>query len=170
MAREIESLISAERWDDARQAIRSALDAEPTSHWLLARLALTYYEQRRYGDALAVAERARVLAPRCPLVQWEVAGALDMLGRTTEAVRVYRRLIRRGVDSIAHGDCGEGLAWARGLIADCWYRVAHCHRRDGRRSLSARAFEEHLRLRGPGCRSIYSIGGVKRDLQALKGG
>lgn len=170
MDREIESLISAGRWDDARQVVFRALDAEPTSHWLLARLALTYYEQRRYGDSLAVAERARALAPHCPLVLWEVAGALDMLGRTTEAVHVYRRLIRRGVDSIAHGDCGEGLARARGLVADCWYRVAHCHKEAGRRSLSARAFEAHLRLRGPGCRSIYPIGDVKREFQALNGG
>jgi tetratricopeptide (TPR) repeat protein len=170
VARDIESLITAERWDEAREAIRSALDAKPMSHWLLARLALTYYEQRRYGDALAVAERARVLAPRCPLVLWEVAGALDMLDRTTEAVRVYRRLIRRGVDSIAYGDCGEGLAWARGLIADSWYRIARCHKRHGRRELSTRAFKAHLEMRGPGCRSIYPIGAVRRELQALKGG
>lgn len=167
MACEIESLISSDRWDDARQAICSALDAEPSSHWLLARLALTYYEQHRYAEALAIAERARVLAPRCPLVMWENAGALDMLDRTTEAVRVYRRLIRRGVDSIAYGDCGEGLGRARGLVADCWYRIAKCHKKAGRRSLAARAFEAHLKLRGPGCRSIYPIGEVRREFQSL---
>jgi hypothetical protein len=59
-----------------------------------------------------------------PLVLWGVAGSLDMLGRTSESVRVYRRLIRRGVDSVAHGDCGEGLALGsridRGLL------VSHC--------------------------------------------
>jgi hypothetical protein len=97
----------------------------------------------------------------------EVDGSLDMLGRTSESVRVYRRLIRRGVDSVAHGDCGEGLAWARGLIADCWYRIARCHKRGGRRSLSAKAYVAHLNLRGPGCRSIHSIGGVRREFQAL---
>jgi tetratricopeptide (TPR) repeat protein len=63
MSRAIEALISAERWDEARQAIRRALVAEPSCHWLLARLALTYYEQHRYKDALAVAEEARSFAP-----------------------------------------------------------------------------------------------------------
>ena len=170
MSDEIESLISADRWDEARDAIQAALDAEPSSHWLLARLALTYYEQRRYREALAVAERASGLAPRCPLVLWETAGALDMLGRTSEAVHIYRRIVRRNVDSLAHGDCGEGLAWARGLIADCWYRIARCHMRDGRRILSKRAFNTHLKLRGPGCQSIYPINRVRRELQALENG
>jgi hypothetical protein len=85
-------------------------------------------------------------------------------------VRVYRRILRRDVDSLAYGDCGEGLAWARGLIADCWYRIARCHLRSGRRRLSTTAFKTHLKLRGPGCRSIYPIAGVRRELQALEDG
>lgn len=168
MSREIESLIRAEQWDEAREAILSALVIEPTSHWLLARLALTYYEEYRYGGALAAAERARAQCPYCPLVLWETAGALDMLGRTTEAVKIYRRLVRRGVESIAFGDCGEGHAWARGVVADCWYRIARCHKKAGRRSLSTKAFEMHLKMRGPGCRSIYPINGVRRELRDLE--
>jgi tetratricopeptide (TPR) repeat protein len=166
MSRKIERLISAERWKEARAAILAALDAEPSSHWLLARLALTYYEQRQYSEALGVAEQARCLAPRCPLVLWEIAGALHMLGRTSEAIRVYRRLVRRGIGPLATGECGEGMAWARGLVADCWYRIARCHLSAGRRRLSFDAYTQHLRLRGPGCRSIYPIGAVRRELRA----
>ena len=87
MSQEIEKLISAEKWTEARTAIVKALGSSPHDHWLLARLALTYYEQRRYGKALELARRAQRLSPRCPLVLWEVGGALDMLGRTTEARR-----------------------------------------------------------------------------------
>src|SRR5438309_1482364 len=117
MSREIEDLIAADRWEEAQEAIRMALEAEPSSHWLLARLALTSYEQRRYEEALGLAERAVRLEPRCPLALWEAAGALDMLGRESEAILIYRRLIRRGVEALAYGECGEGLSRARGLVA-----------------------------------------------------
>ncbi len=98
MSHKIEQLISAGRWTGARAAILAALDAEPSSRWLLARLALTYYEQRQYSEALEIAEQARRLAPRCPLVLWEFAGALHMLGRRSDAIRVYQRLVGGALD------------------------------------------------------------------------
>ena len=54
-----------------------------------------------------------------------------MLVRYRDATTIYRGLIRRGVEAIAFDDCGEGLAWARGLIADCWYRLAGCQSKMG---------------------------------------
>ena len=54
--------------------------------------------------------------PNCPLALWDYAGALEMLDQTEEALSMYRRLVRRGVSAIAHGTCGEGLAWGRGLM------------------------------------------------------
>jgi hypothetical protein len=41
----IESLIAADNWKGARDLINAALQKEPDSHWLLSRLALTYYEE-----------------------------------------------------------------------------------------------------------------------------
>ncbi len=113
MPAEIEALLAAEDWEAARSLIRTRLATEPDSHWLLTRLGLTYYEQRRYRQALRYEGQALRLAPRCPLVLWDYAGTLDMLGRTSEALRIYRRLIRRGVERLAFGECGEGRAWAR---------------------------------------------------------
>lgn len=55
---------------------------------------------------------------------WGYAESLEMLGRESEALTAYRRLLRRGEERIAFGDCGEGLQWARSLIADCYYRIA----------------------------------------------
>ena len=169
MSQEIEALIAVERWDEARAAVRAALRDEPSSHWLHARLALTFYEQRRYDEAYAVAEHARRLAPRCPLVLWEVAGALDMLDRTAEAVRVYRSLVRRGTESLAYGECGEGRAWRAGWspIVAIASPDATKNRDGGNLALSA--FEQHLSLRGPGCRSIYPIVDVRCKHRALLG-
>jgi tetratricopeptide (TPR) repeat protein len=111
MTRAIEKAIEHENWKRARTLVRAALRREPASHWLIARFALTYYEEHDYERALAFAEKARDIAPHCPLALWELAGSLDMLGRDRDAIAIYRRLIRRGVESIAFDDCGEGLAW-----------------------------------------------------------
>jgi regulator of sirC expression with transglutaminase-like and TPR domain len=161
MPTSIESLIRRDRWVEARRAIRSQLRTDPDNHWLVTRLGLTYYEQRQYARALEYSARAVTLAPNCPLALWDHAGALQMLGRHTAAGQIYRRLIRRGVKRIANGKCGEGLARARGLVADCHLRLSdslkaqHCEKQAMSHIL------RHLDMRGPGCHSIYSL----RDLR-----
>ncbi|MEI6076706.1 MAG: hypothetical protein WCS94_14080 [Verrucomicrobiota bacterium] len=165
MSLEIESAIKRDDWKGARRLVRAALRQQPDSHWLVARLSLTYYEELDYERALTIGQQAYGLAPHCPLVLWDLAGTLDMLERYREAMPLYRRLIRRGVESVAFGDCGEGLAWARGLIADCWYRLAHCERESGHRARAVHCYQQHLAMRGPGCRSIYPLRDVRKELR-----
>ena len=165
--KQIESAIRADRWKEARRLIRIALREQPDDHWLLTRLSLTYYEQSNYRRALSYSKHALRLAPRCPLVLWDYAGDLDMLGRKTEAARIYHGLVRRGVRSIAFGRCGEGLARARGLVADSLYRLAHCYRDLGEQSKAVAYLRKHLQRRGPGCHSIYPIGEVRKELKQL---
>jgi tetratricopeptide (TPR) repeat protein len=68
MSKEIEKLIAAKDWKDARKLIRAALRKKPDSHWLLTRLGLTYYEEYNYEKALFYSGQALELAPNCPLV------------------------------------------------------------------------------------------------------
>jgi tetratricopeptide (TPR) repeat protein len=161
MPADIESLIRRNRWSEARRAILRELRTNPDSHWLLTRLGLTYYEQHQYARALEFAARAVKLAPNCPLALWDNAGALQMLGRHAAASDIYRRLIRRGVKRIANGTCGEGLARARGLVADCHLRLSDSLHAIHRERDAVRHFYKHLDMRGPGCHSIYSL----RDLR-----
>jgi len=163
----IESCIAAEKWRAARKLIRAGLKKDPESHWLMTRLAGTYYQEQDYKKALHLSQKAVALAPNCPLVLWDYTGALEMLGRHGEALRIYRRLIRRGARAIAYGRCGEGLGWARGLIADCHCGVAKCYARLGQRKRAFAAFEKHLEMRGPGCRSIYPISTVRKESARL---
>jgi predicted Zn-dependent protease len=170
MSKEIEKLIDAENWRGARQLIRHALRKEPDSHWLLSRLGLTYCEERNYKKALFYDSQALRLAPSCPLVLWDYAGALDMLGRNKEAIAIYRKLVKRGEYKSAYGECGEGMAWARGVIADCLYRIAKCYEEQSRPKKALSYYEQHLKRRGPGSRSIYSIGEVKRQMKEIGSG
>ena len=169
MSREIEEAIRRDAWKEARRLVRAALRRHPNDHWLLARLSLTYYEERDYQRALSIVQRAYALAPHCPLVLWDLGGSLDMLGRHTEAVRVFRRLVRRGVESIAFGDCGEGLARARGLVADCWYRLARLHSKRARRRDAILCYRRHMSMRGRACHSIYPLKDVRREFLEYAG-
>jgi tetratricopeptide (TPR) repeat protein len=157
MQNKIEILIDQEKWSGARKAILAALKQCPEDHWLLTRLGLTHYEERNYKKALEIEEKAVKLAPNCPLVLWDFAGSLQALERHGEAIKIYRRIILKGVDKLAYGECGEGRGRARGLIADCHYRLSISYRATGQENLSLKSFEKHLDLRGPGCYSIYPL-------------
>ena len=168
MSDDIESLIAAERWTDARRLIQRDLRSKPNDHWLLTRLGVTYYEQKRYKLALKLSERAFYIAPLCPLVLWDYAGCLKMLKRNTEAADIYQRIIRRGPKRIAHGPCGEGLSLARGLVADCHLRLADIFEAMGREVESMSEFEKHLDMRGPGCRSIYPLKTLQKRIRRAR--
>ena len=167
MASKIERLIEAEDWPAARRAIRAELRSDPNNHWLLTRLGLTYYEEKDYRQALECERRALSEAPNCPLVLWDYAGSLEMLGLEQDALKIYRRLIGRGISEIAFDECGEGLAWSRGLVADCHYRMAGCYRTLRRPPMAIKCLTSHLTLRGPGCRSIYPLPMMRKELQKL---
>ena len=124
----IEELIGKEDWQAARKEILSKLEGDPQNHWLLTRLGLTYYEERDYEKALETVKQAYAIAPKCPLVLWDYAGTLQMLRRHKEAMKLFRRIIAKGVDDIAYGECGEGKAKAKGLIADCYLRLSGSYR------------------------------------------
>lgn len=162
------SLLNAGDYAGARAVLeRKPLTGDFDDHWFLTRIGLTFYEQRRYVEALDHSQRALVIAPKCPLVLWDLAGTHQMLGDHEQALRFYRRLTSRGVDRLAHGECGEGVAWARTIVADAHYRSASSLSALGRRRAAVNAVDRSLAMRGPGCRSIYPIDELRAHRAAL---
>lgn len=161
---------AAESWHEARELIVERLLSEPSSHWLLTRLATTYYETYDYAQALEIAKRAERIAPTCPLVLWDVAGALDMLERYEEAIQIYQRLVDLGIDELSAGECSEGRARGRGLHADALYRLGLSRAKNNQVPEAKVAFERSLAERGPGCRSIYRLADLKRALRETSTG
>jgi tetratricopeptide (TPR) repeat protein len=168
MSEEIQKAIESENWEKARSLIRERLKKSPGNHWLITRLGLTYYEQRQYKRSLNYSKKAIKIAPNCPLVLWDYAGSLDMLNYKKEAISIYKRIISKGLNQIAYGKCGEGKAWARGLIADCHYRLACCYKDIGCFKKSLEEYKYHFALRGPGCHSVYNIKEIRKEVLKLK--
>jgi len=126
---QIESLIDRKAWKSAQSAIKKELDHEPDDHWLWSRLSGVKYEQRDYSGALDAAKKALEIVPDCPLALWSYASALDGLGKTKEAGKIYIQLLRRGVEELNRPDddadeCWEGAEWTRRLVMDCIFCLA----------------------------------------------
>ena len=158
----IERVIAAHEWPEARKLIREELRLDPRNHWLLTRLSLTYYEQKQYRKSLQYVVQALQIQPYCPLAVWDYAGTLDMLNRKKKALEIFEWLSSWGEKRIAFGECGEGLRWARSLIADCYYRIARIREERGESRNAIRAYRQHLLRRKRGVRSIYPLPEVKR--------
>ena len=79
----------SERGGSVLLRLRQQLKAEPRHHWVLTRISSEYYEQGKYALALKYAEKAFAEVPSCPLVLWDLAGALQALGRHNEALDLY---------------------------------------------------------------------------------
>jgi len=127
----------------------------------MSRLALTYYEQRKYEHALYWEAMALQEAPYCPLSIWGYAGTLEMLGRQRESVALYRGLLSWGEKELAYGDCGEGIRRARSLLADCHYRIALIWEKKRQWKRAANEYDVYLSRRKDGWGSIYPIHDVK---------
>lgn len=164
---QIDATLEADDWAKARELLLQELKRAPDDHWLLTRLSTTYYEERKYSQALKLSERAVQLAPQCPLALWDYAGALDMLGREPEAIGIWRRIIERGAAALAKDECGEGIRWARSLVNDARYRIALALRDVGKSAAALQQLDEHLAHRSPGCSSIYPLAEVRVIREAL---
>lgn len=164
----IEKAIDREDWVAARRLIKAELRSNPKDHWLLGRLALTYYEQRNYDRALHWDIMALQEAPYCPLLIWDYAGTLAMLDRNGEALLLYRWLLSLGEEQLAYGECGEGIRSARALVADCHYRIGCIWDEKRQWKRAAAEFEKYIALRKSGYGSIYSLREVNAQLAEVR--
>jgi tetratricopeptide (TPR) repeat protein len=127
----IETLREQEQWPEMETAARDALVKDPKNHWLVTRLSDAIYEQKQYTAALEYADQALAIVPDCPLALWAKAGALDMLGRSQDALEHYVEIVKRGIQEIREPDedaeeCWEGQTWTFSLLTDCMFRIAGC--------------------------------------------
>lgn len=152
-----EAMIEGGDWLAARRVLETALLTSPQDHWTRSRFGATYYEVGDYSRALQEFEQAKVLAPKCPIAIWDLAGTLQQLERHGPAVELYGTLVKRQVGWLSKDLCIQSRALAKGLIADCQLRLCRSLEVLGRKEEASAAFLEHLTMRGPGCYSLYSL-------------
>lgn len=94
----VRSLLGAEQWADAEREARALIASMPGPEgWSL--LAQVQRAQERHDDALASIEAALERAPGVRGLQHTHATALERVGRAPEALAIYERLAKGGIDS-----------------------------------------------------------------------
>jgi predicted Zn-dependent protease len=162
-----DKVFDREDWVTAEQVLRPVLKRSPEDHWVLLRLGDAVYEQRRYREALALFQRARALAPRCPAVRFSLALAAAACGDTRTARRIYQSFTRLNPETVADRPCWEGLRWARGLIADAHFLLGKLDEEAGAKARARRRYQQYLRAMERPAVSIASRREARARLRAL---
>jgi tetratricopeptide (TPR) repeat protein len=164
----IDDLFEREKWKEARKLLQEASKKDPESHWMLTQLGVTYYEQRRYEEALERFLASLGLDAECPLTLWHLAGTLDALGKHTAAIEIFTWLLETN-RSPAKYSCWESPAWADKLKTDCLYRLGVCFRHLGKKKNAEHCYRQYLNLVLIGANGMYSIEDVARNIRRLHG-
>jgi tetratricopeptide (TPR) repeat protein len=164
----IERYVDNRQWSKARSLLQEELIYHPADHWLWLTLSLTYYEQKKYEQALKCSEWAVHLEPACPLALWHYAGSLYMSGREASALAIWTSLLSMDIEEVAFGEHGEGMQWAMQLINDVHYRTGRYYQHIGRNDLAAEAFDKYIHNREHGVGSIYELTVARRYLSECR--
>ena len=161
---QINSLFEKEKWAEARKLLEEERKRTPQSHWVLDRLSVTYYEEKDYQKAMTLIKKAFAIAPRCPLVLWDYAGACAALGHAEEAIRKYDALIDMYPEGFHEDECGEDKNWASSLVMDCFFRLGVCFQELKTDDMAMYFFDEYINLRRKHklLPSLYSTANAKK--------
>ena len=164
----IDDLFRREKWQEARRLLERKREETPNDHWVLTQLGVTFYEQRRYEDALQLFLASRKIVRDCPLTLWNLAGTLDSLENYADAMRIYVWLYLNKTSPDAD-PCWESKEWADALKTDCVYRIGVCFQHLGKKREAEDCYRQYLDLLSVGIEGAYSIEDVKRQIRDLYG-
>jgi len=133
---------------------------------VLTQLGVIFYEQRRYQEALELFLTSRRIVSDCPLTLWNLAGALDALGKSAQAVRIYTWLLD-SKKSPEEDPCWESKEWTDALKTDCVYRLGLCFQHMGKKHKAEQCYRQYLDLLLVGIEGSYSAEDVMRKIRGL---
>ena len=141
LSKRINSLFRRNAWEAARKLLEAERKKKPEDHWVLTQLGVTFYEEKRYRDALELFKKSLAIVNDCPLTLWNLAGALDALGNHSQAKEIYIWLLQAKTSPAARSVLGESgvgrfnqtrrIFPTRGLLPEPW-------REEGSRNLLSR--------------------------------
>lgn len=148
-------LINKDEYKKALSLILKELKKFSENAFLLSCLSETYYHLHEYKKALAASKKANELVKNDPLYIWNYAGDLMMVGRKEEAIRQFKRIVKKGLQTVAFGKGGEGLQWGKSMINDSRCCIGSCYGELKDYPMAVKWLRSHLRNRRAGIPSIF---------------
>lgn len=164
----IEDLLAQEQWTAARRLLQRDLLDDPDNHWLLTQIGSTLYEQRKYRDALKWLHRSSQIVPDCPLTLWHLAGTLDALGRSSDAVAIYLWLLTSKT-SADQDPCWESVKWSDSLKTDCLFWLGISFEHMNRSDTAELCFRQYINLLLIGMTGSYPLEEAAKKVRRLHG-
>ena len=162
----INRLFRENEWREARRLLEAERAKDPENHWILTQLGVTYYEQRRYKEALRLFLKSKAIVQDCPLTLWNLAGAHDALGKHRAAIDIYTWLLERA-KSPDEDPCWESKEWANALKTDCVYALGASYQRLGDQALAEHCYRQYIDLLLIGVEGSYPLEDARRHIQSL---
>ncbi|HVU87581.1 MAG TPA: tetratricopeptide repeat protein [Pirellulales bacterium] len=163
--RKVELLMDQGKWKAARTLLEDARTVSPESHWILTQLAVTFYEEHNYADALKLLLASLEFKDDCPLTLWNLAGTLDALGQYDEAQRLFVWILKSKKQA-ADDPCWESAKWTATLKADALFRLGDTAMHQGDKKGAARFYQNYLKLLQAGIEGTYSVAEVPEEVRA----
>ncbi len=161
----VNDYIMNEEWDKAKEILEKELAKNPEDHWIITQLSEVFYEMRDYDKALELSTKAIELAPDCPLVMNDNALHLYMHEKDKEAIEIWDKMLKKGVEEIAYGKCGEGLKVAKSMLNDVRMRIGLSYFETGEKKKALNYFNEHLNNRQRGLYSNFTKREVEKKIK-----
>lgn len=162
----VNRLFEQENWQMARTILEKEQARHPGSHWVLTQIAVTYYEERRYLDALKVLLDSLKIKKDCPLTIWNLAGTLACLGRHDDSRDLYLWILK-SKKSTDDDPCWETATWTKSLKSDCLVRLGDLEKDKGNPVQAAQYYREYLARWARGEKGTYSTSEVDREVQSV---
>jgi len=153
-------------WEKARQLLENEREKEPNNHWVLTQLGVTFYEQKKYSQALQLFRASLAIVDDCPLTLWNLAGALDSLENHRAAAKIYTWLLQTE-RSPEDDPCWESQKWTDALKTNCLYRLGCCLQSLGKKKDAEHYYRHYLDLLLLGRDGMYSAEEVARRIRSL---
>jgi tetratricopeptide (TPR) repeat protein len=145
-----------DRWQEAKELLEKEVKKYPKEYFLITSLAKTCYNLKLYEESLMYAIEAMKIEPNDVLVIYDYGCSLSALGRNSEAIKQWNKILVKDINEIAYGDFGEGLRWAKSIKNDARYRKAISSLEIGKKDEAAKLIKEHLLHRQRGIYSDFS--------------
>ena len=168
ITRLVNQYFDKEDYPAAIDLLQKEIEQTPDEHWLYAQLAISYYELRDYKTAMQFSEKAVNLSPDCPLALDYHASILLANGKTKEALLIWSNLLDKNIDDIAHGDCGEGVRFAKSLLNDIRFSVGDAYVEMKNKEKALWYYKSHLANRQKGVFSNFKKRDVLKEIKRVE--
>ncbi|AEI63629.1 hypothetical protein LILAB_08590 [Corallococcus macrosporus] len=167
ISKRIDALFAEAQWGELDQLLSGSLRGTSDDHWLHVRRADAWYAQGKYARAERLFQQVLQAMPRCPLARWGLANTRMARGNAEDARKLFLSLARQKPEVMGAGACGEGVRWARGLVADAHFRLGQLEEQAGAMAAARRRYQAYLRILQQPAFSLESRKAANTRLRAL---